>query len=535
MDVSRRTFLGLSGAAAAAATAPRWLYSGVSARPRIGWNATLAGDMPEPDLAALLASRAMFGSRPGDVEHIRDIGPAAWIEEQLDYEAIDDSDVEDRLAGELPTLAMSPRDLLAYRDEDYRYVPRDELRLATIYRMAFSPRQLYEVMVEFWSDHFCIYHMENYCPYLKTVDDREVIRRHALGSFKDLLTASAMSPAMLSFLDNDVSTKQRPNENYAREIMELHTLGVAVDGYPYTEEDVKQVSKCFTGWTWDRRPGSGTLGQFLFSDANHWEGSKEVLGHSIPAAGGIQDGHDVIDILCNHPETPVFLATKLVRRFVTDDPMGQTPDLVGQVADAYTRTNGDLKEMVRTVFYSREFAASFATYGGRLSRPTDLIVRQLRGLSLPADRFTLALRGGGSAPYRNTMLALAAMGHVPYNWPDPDGYPDVKERWSGASPLLTRWNLGLAMVGAGGTGTTQFIPGFLPAAQTPGSLGTAGEVVDYWLDRLLHREMTEEDRGQVIEYLAGTAEESTPVDSRIRQRVPMMIALILDSPYFQWR
>ncbi len=534
MEVNRRQFIQLGAAVATGATIPKWLASTSKPRPINHWSASATSDMPEPDLAALLANRAMFGPRPEDVEGIRSQGAAQWIEEQLDYESIDSSEVEDRLEQNLTTLALSPRELLSHIDEDYRYTPRDELRLAMLYRMVFSPRQLYEVMVEFWSDHFAIYHMQNQCEYLKTVDDREVIRKHALGSFKDLLTASATSPAMLNFLDNDVSTKARPNENYAREVMELHTLGVAVDEDPYSERDVKQVALCFTGWTWNRRRENQDWGEFVYNDNAHWQGSKEVLGTTIPAAGGIQDGHRVIDILVDHPATPRFLSEKLVRRFVTDDPLGQTPDLVDRVAEAYVRTRGDLKEMVRTILFSREFADSFASYGGRLSRPIDLLVRQLRALDIPPERFTLATRGTGSTPYRNSMTVLGALGQVPFNWPDPDGYPDVRGRWVGASPLLTRWNLGLAMTGSG-EGSARFIPGFLPAQQTPSDLSTAGEVVDYWIDRLIHRPMLDEDRQRVIDFLTENGDESTPVTGGVARRVPMMISLIIDSPYFQWR
>jgi uncharacterized protein (DUF1800 family) len=534
MEVSRRRFIQLGGVAAAGVAAPGWLAAQAIAKPVAAWTASAASDMPEPDIEALLCCRAMFGPRPGDVAQVKAVGAAQWIESQLDFEAIDDSEMEDRLAQELTTLAMVPRELLSYADEDYRYTPRDELRLASLYRKVFSPRQLYEVMVEFWADHFAIYHNQNLCEFFLTADNRDVIRRHALGTFKDLLTASAQSPAMSNFLNNDVSTKRRPNENYAREIMELHTLGVAVDDYPYTERDVKQVALCFTGWTWERRQGNPALGEFVYNDDAHWQGSKEVLGETIPAAGGIQDGYRVIDILTQHEATPKFLALKMVRRFVTDDPLGQTPDLVNRVADAYTRTQGDIKEMVRTILFSSEFADSFATYGGRMSRPFDLIARELRSIDVTPEQFTLGTRGSGSAPYRNSMNTLAALGQVPFNWPDPDGYPDVKDRWTGASPLLTRWNTGLAMAAAG-VGSAQFIPGLRPADQTPGALTTAGEVVDYWIDRLLSRPMLEEDRQTVIDYLTDGGDESTPINTVVRNRIPVLIALILDSPYYQWR
>ena len=534
MGITRRRFLQLGGASAASAAVVPPLLAGDVARPKVEWAARVAADMPEPELPALLLSRAAFGARPGDVERAIDMGPDAWIEEQLDYESIDNSEVEDRLAAELPSLTMSASEIFQYT-EDANTLAIVELRLALLYRMVYSPRLLHEVMVEFWSDHFNIHHLTGLARYFKTVDDREAIRPHALGNFKDLLTASAQSPAMLNYLDNDVNTRGRPNENYAREIQELHTLGVAVDDYPYTEEDVKEVAKCLTGWTWDRSRDSATYGDFLYNDAVHDQGPKNVLGEFIPAGLRVQDGHMVIDILCNHEATPRFLATKLVRRFVADDPLADTPDLVDRVAAAYTRTDGDIKEMMSTILRSSEFAGSFAAYGGRLSRPMDLIARAMRSVDVPSTSFPLGT-GRDNTLYQRLATALAAMGHVPWYWITPDGYPDVKEAWSASSVMLTRWNFGLSLAGAGdGRLGRYLVDGFTPVTQTPPGADTAGAFVDYWLDRLLHREMLVDDRGEVVSFLTDGGTDSTPIAGLSADRRAATIALILDSPYFQWR
>jgi uncharacterized protein (DUF1800 family) len=496
--------------------------------------ADAAADMPEPDLPALLLSRAAFGARPGDVEHARDIGPDAWIEEQLDFESIDDSAVEDRLRNELPSLSMTNAEILDYT-EDARSLAVTELRLARLYEMVYSKRLLHEAMVEFWSDHFNIHHLTGMCRYFKTVDERDVIRHHALGKFRDLLTASAQSPAMLNYLNNDVNTRGRPNENYAREIMELHTLGVSVDGYPYTEEDVKEVAKCLTGWTWDRRKDSPTRAEYLYVDSVHDQGPKNVLGELIPAGMREQDGHMVIDLLCKHEATPRFLATKLVRRFVTDDPLGETPDLVDRVAEAYKRTDGDIKEMMSTILRSREFASSFAGYGGRLSRPMDMIARAMRVTNVPEEKFSLST-GRGNRLYRRLATALASMGHVPWFWLTPDGYPDVKEAWAASSVMLTRWNFELSLAGAGsGRLGYQLVDGFTPITQTPAEVTTAGQYVDYWIDRLLHRDMVAQDRSTVVSFMTNGGDDSTPIAGLSNDRRAATIALILDSPYFMWR
>ncbi len=533
MDLSRRQFVQVGGAAAAAAAAPGLTGTDLAARPPLGWAARMAADMPKPDLPALLYNRAAFGPRPGDVERVRAMKqPYDWVEEQLDHTAIDDSAVDQALS-RLPTLSMTPRQLLNYGMNRGQMV--EELRLATIYRQVFSRRQLFEVMVDFWSDHLSIYHPTDFCEYFKTVDDRDVIRKHALGRFQDLLTASAKSPAMLNFLNNDASRVNNVNENYAREIMELHTLGVAVDGVPYTEQDVKEVAKCFTGWAWTFQETSPRRGEFEFRQDWHDNGSKEVLGQFIGPGYYLEDGQFVIDILCHHEATSRFLATKLVRRFVTDDPAGQTPELVARVAETYRRTDGDIKEMLHAILTSPEFASSFADFGGRLSRPNDLVARSLRAVDAQPESFPTDYRN--NAVYNRLRYTLQSMGQLPFYWPTPDGYPDVKDAWGSSIGMLTRWNFGLALCGAGSGGAFggELIPGFKPDRQTPADRTTAGAVVDFWVERLLHRPVLDADRALLVGYLTNGGNASTPRTAALDQRMPELIALILDSPYFQWR
>ncbi|MCE7939636.1 MAG: DUF1800 domain-containing protein, partial [Chloroflexi bacterium CFX6] len=479
-----------------------------------------------PDLAALLHSRAAFGPRPGDVERVRQMGPAAWLEEQLRPAAIDDGVAEAGLAAlNYTTLTMTAAELLAVEQVGTIV---NQLVAATVYRQAFSRRALFEVMTDFWSDHFSVAIRDGQVRYFKTVDDREVIRRHALGGFKPLLTASAHSPAMLEFLDNAVNFANRINENYAREIMELHTLGVAVDGVPYTEDDIKEVARCFTGWTILRRGGDAALrGTFTFSAGQHDRGVKRVLGHTIPGGRGEEDGLAVIDILCDHPATARFLATKLVRRFVTDDP-GQTPEIVDAVAAAYARTDGDIAAMLRALFGHAQFAGSFARFGGKLCRPLDHAARVLRALDVPIASFATAMAEVTSARGANF---LNATGHVPFYWPTPDGFPDVKEAWSASSGLLARWNLGLRLAGAGPDRRSAFNP----AAQMPADIARAGAAVDWWIDRLLHRPMLAADRATLVDYLTQGGTDQDGLTPAMRARLPELIALVLDSPYFLWR
>ena len=537
MEVSRRQFIQLGGATAASAAVPGLIGGeNLVSRPNVRWRAHSPAEMPQPDLATLLLNRAAFGPQPGDVEEARQKGVDWWIERQLDHEKIDNSQVEGLIANALPTINMAPRMLL--RVGQNQNVAVQELRLATLYRMVFSPRLLHEVMVEFWSDHFSIYHAAEQAEYFKTVDDREVIRKYALGKFKDLLTASATSPAMLNYLNNDQSRKDRPNENYARESQELHTLGVATNDYPYSEQDVKEAARCLTGWNWDQRQTSQTYGEFEFRAGDHDNGSKQVLGQFVGANGAQNDGYQFIDILVNHEATAKHLAFKLVRRFVTDDPLGQTPDLVNRVVDSYKRSDGDIKELLSTIFRSTEFAKSYATYGGRLSRPMDLLARALRAANIAPEHFGLAYQGRDAALYQRLMKMLTNMGHIPFYWPTPDGFPDVKTAWSASTVMLTRWNFGLSLCGVG-NGATGFGPelinGFKILSQTPANLMTAGEVVDFWIDRILHRAMDPADRDAIIDFLTSGGSASTPVDLANPGRLPEAVALIFDSPYFQWR
>ncbi|MFI0608846.1 MAG: DUF1800 domain-containing protein [Anaerolineae bacterium] len=537
---SRRNFLGLGGAAAAAllpgaaGPVPTDLVStGLVATdaPPLRWQAKISADMPAPDPIVHLLSRAAFGPSPQDLVAARTLGAAAWIERQLAYEAIDASAVEGPLVAGLPTLAMNLNDLTQLQPRDFR-IP-DALSAATFYRQVFSPRQLYEVMVDFWSDHFNIYQpMENH-ELLKCVDDRKVIRAHALGRFKDLLTASAHSAAMLHYLNNDESTKDQPNENYAREIMELHTLGVAVEGRPYTETDVLELARCFTGWTWNKTWNHPVLGDFLFRPEQHDDGPKQVLGLTFPAQGGERDGRMAIDLLCAHPATARFLAFKLVRRFVCDDPLADVPSLVDRVAAAYTATDGDIKAMVRTILTSDDFAQSFAGFGGKLTRPMDLAVRMMRAADIPQAILEPKM-GDMAFPFQIWFYELVGyagymrrMGQVPFGWLTPDGYADVKSAWSTTVAMLERWNMALGLANG------SMVPGFRPHEHRPAGWTSAEGIVDHWIKMLLHRPMLPVDRQRLIDFLAGPLKPGEAVSAD--QREMQTVALILGSPYFQWR
>jgi uncharacterized protein (DUF1800 family) len=360
-----------------------------------------------------LVQRLTLGATQADLARAAALGYQGYLQEQLAPETLDDRLVEQEIARTLPSVAMTAAAIQASYDGQFQ-VAIYELMIATLLRATYSPRQLFESMVAFWTDHFNVDVLGEYGWYLKPVDDREVIRRHALGRFPDLLRASARSPAMVFYLTNDTNHKDHPNENYARELMELHTLGT---DNGYTQEDVREVARCFTGWTWVQE--GPDLGTFRFDAAAHDMGEKRVLGRVIPAGGGVEDGETVLSILASHPNTARFLSRKLLRWFWGYEPPGA---YVEQVAAVYRRTGGNLRRMLRTVFTP----AWMESATPKLKRPFHLVVSALRALGAEVtDPYVL-------------LGELQAMGQLPFTWSPPNGYPDTRGYWSGF--LLPRWS-----------------------------------------------------------------------------------------------
>jgi uncharacterized protein (DUF1800 family) len=351
-------------------------------------------------------------------------------------------------------------------------------------------------MVDFWSDHFNISTLKNGCAWLKTIDDRDVIRPHALGNFGELLWASMHSPAMLIYLDNQENQAGNPNENYARELMELHTLGVTAG---YTQRDVREVARCLTGWTVNDQLFRG---QFRFTADRHDDEIKTVLGQAIPAGGGERDGERVFDLLMAHPAMPRFVARKLVRRFVADDP----PEaLVAATAATFARTRGDIKALLRTILHSAEFAAA----PPKLKRPLHYVAGALRQLGAETD---------GGPPLLD---ALTKMGQPPFEWPTPDGFPDYGAAWIGA--LMPRWQFALHLAQNQIAGTQIDLPALMRAA----SAQDPARAFDRLGALLLGAPLLPVTRDRVIAALRGT---STGGD------LPEMItAAIIASPAYQSR
>jgi uncharacterized protein (DUF1800 family) len=536
--------------------------------------ATKTGIPEHPDDKAIVhvLNRLGFGPAPGDVDRVRRIGLDKYIDQQLRPETLPDQGMAPHLAG-LDTLTRSSRELAndffvpaemerrrakqasaaqppeeATDKRDMRTPEQTDLMRAQrqvftdlaeqkVLRAVYSERQLNEVMVDFWFNHFNVFAGKGLTRNYLTEYERDAIRPHVLGKFRDLLQATAQSPAMLFYLDNWQSAapegartaspnnrnkmpnprrgfgrpgqigmvprqrtianlppnaqNRRPrglNENYARELMELHTLGV--DG-GYTQKDVQEVARAFTGWT-IANPRQG--GGYQYEPRMHDDGEKLVLGHKIKAGGGQRDGEDVLDILTSHPSTAHFIATKLVRRFVADEP---PPALVDRAAQRFRETKGDIREVVRTIVTSPEFFAAEA-YRAKVKTPFEFVASAVRATAIDSvDAMPL-------------VQAMRNLGMPPYQCQPPTGYADRAEAWVNTGALLNRMNFAVSLTDGRGRG------GRAPSPARDVSIDAA--------------------RDQIVDQiLGGDLSSSTRATVDKASRPPQAVALLLGSPEFQRR
>jgi uncharacterized protein (DUF1800 family) len=345
-----------------------------------------------------------------------------------------------------------------------------ELGMAKVTRATYSERQLQQVMDDFWFNHFNVFAGKGEDRYYLTSYERDVIQPHAFGKFKELVTATAKSPAMLFYLDNFLSADPRAaqrqaaeramrqqrrrggfgwpprpaanpqqakknerglNENYGRELMELHTLGV--DG-GYTQKDVTEVARCFTGWTIDK---PRQYADFKFDDKLHDPDTKIVLGKKIHA-GGMKDGEQVIDLLAHHPSTARFISTKLARRFVSDNPPAA---LVNRMVETFQSSDGDVRAVLHTMIWSPEFW-SRESYRAKIKTPFELVVSAVRALGTDVD-------------------TVGRIGEPLYQCQPPTGYSDKSDAWVNTGALLNRLNYSLALAGNKMRGARSDVPSLL--------------------------------------------------------------------------
>ena len=463
----------------------------------------LAGDLPVVPWATLnpqdflALNRLTFGARVEERARFAKIGLQAYIEEQLAFDSINDFSCE-LLLNPFKTLKMAANELEGISNQLFENYDREkvpnELRQATLLRQLYSKRQLYEVMVEFWSDHFNIFTEKGNCFYLKTVDDREVIRKNAFGSFRDLVWASAHSPAMMVYLDNQANEKSHPNENYARELMELHTLGV---NGGYNQQDVMELARCLTGWT---VKAHFWLGDFVFQEDLHDTGMKNVLGFAIQPSG-LNEAEQVIEMLVAHPSTARFIATKLTRRFIADEP---PQPIVEKAAQAFLKTKGDIKSVLRVILLDGLPLAQ-----PKYKRPVNFVLSALRMLNVETD---------GAAIQDH----LLRMGQSYFNWPTPDGYPDYSEAWQGN--LMPRWQFAFELIRDEIKGTKLGLDGLIDVS---GADGLPAEV-DAVSSLLLGAPLASSARDTLIDSVlsAGATDE---------EALQIITGGLLASPPFQWR
>ena len=464
------------------------------------------------DPIAHLLRRATFGPTPAALAEAARLGVAGWLDRQLDPERIDDP-VCDAVLDRLP-LATAPIATVRARLPVHSYAAFKQLGQATVARAAWSNRQLFEMTALFWANHLHVAAPSNGVWDSRGDYEATVIRRHAFGRFADMLKASVRHPAMLTYLDNRSSTKAHPNENYARELMELHTVGMI-----YGEDDVLAAARLLTGMTVNR---SGT---YAYSPAKHAIGAVEILGFrhaNATADGGEAAAMAFADHLARHTATARRIATKLCLRFVDDEPPAS---LVATLAKVYLDNDTAIVPVLRALFTSAEFAAAT---GRKIRTPFEDLTATIRALGLgPETSGVKALDG--------LYESLVNAGNAPHRWGPPNGFPDVAAAWASPSAFLQRCNLHLNL--ATGWYPSQLTrPADLLGSLVPVLPGTYGGLVDALATRLVGTRLPAPHTAAVLS-VAGKLPTSslTAGDRSLGGSLPYLIALVLDSPSFQLR
>lgn len=437
-----------------------------------------------------LVRRVTNGVTPDEMTLARKLGFQGYLNYHLNWSKIDDGAVQSYVATNYPFALQDSAQLYS---QDAGTVQTQFLN-ATLYRAAFSRRQLYERMAEFFSDHFNIEYAT--VQYMKVPDERDVPRKYALGRFPDMVRASAHSPAMLEYLDNTRNRRNNVNQNYARELMELHTVGV--DG-GYTQNDVAELSRCLTGWTIASRGVA-----FNFDPGGHDWGQKVVMGQVIPAQPsnsgqlGLRDGDMMIDYLVAHPNTARYLSKKMLRWLLRYDP---TDAQVQAVASVYSSTQGDIPSMIRAILTPENLTAAPAKY----RRPYSFVLACLRATNPQVLRLQAV-----------TGTQLRTLGQSLFAWGPPDGYPDTAEYWSGGA--LPRWNFAQYLA----TNTADVPVDINRFLTTPTPAGLVAAINT----ALFAGEMPDALRTQLVSYAQGGTLNAT--------RARETLALAMSSATYQW-
>ncbi len=533
-------------------------------------NTNTAPPPPSPEVVAL--NRMGYGARSGDIAEVKKKGLARYIEEQLNPVDSQDTLLKAQLAKATLKIkykakagkygAMNedrPLRLLNASIEELwklsnrkktpnkeRNRPAQEVMVATWLRATYSKWQLREVMAEFWHNHFNVSVQTDWRIALTMpVYDREVIRKNCFGNFRAFLEDVAKSTAMQYYLDNVYSKASPANENYARELFELHTLGAdhylnhlydqwrqvpgATNGKPsgYIDEDVYEAARAFTGWTiadGSRIKGGERLpntGKFHYYEGWHDNYQKRVLGTEFSSnQPPMADGKKVLDLVAYHPGTAKFICTKICRRLVADNPPQALIDKAVATWMKHQKSPDQIKQVLRTILNSPEFTQN---WGDKVKRPFELVISFLRATDAQIT------------PHRNMHYLLVNMGYQMFQWATPTGHPDVASYWINSNMMLTRWNIMSTLVF--GRRWHKSVK-FNLKAQTPQSAQSAFQITDYWIERILGSKVKPQTRNLLANYLAGGGSASEPPfgnPKEVKFRLEAMISLIGMTPEFQWR
>ncbi|BCJ40189.1 hypothetical protein GCM10010168_30470 [Actinoplanes ianthinogenes] len=460
------------------------------------------------DPIAHLLRRATFGATPATLAEARKLGAAQWLDRQLNPRKIDDTAC-DQLLKRLPQAHATPAAVRAALPKD-SYDGFRQLGQAIIARAAWSERQLFETVAGFWANHLHVAAPSSGVWDTRGDYDAQVIRKHTFGRFADMLKDAARHPAMLTYLDQRSSAKAHPNENYARELMELHTVGLA-----YDESDVRDAARLLTGMTVSK------AGNYVYDASRHATGPVDILGfrHANPAADGESVALAFLDHLAKHPKTAELLARKLCVRFVADEPPAA---LVTRLAKVYLDNGTAIVPVLRALFTSAEFAAAA---GQKVRTPFEDLVAAVRALGLKPEK-------DGTKGLSSLYDILVAAGNAPLRWAPPNGFPDAAAVWASPSAFLMRCNLHLNLA-AGWYPKQLTRPADLLKSLVPALPATYGELVDALATRLIGARLPAAHTAAVLS-VAGKLPTSA-VDKNVAGHAPYLIALVLDAPSFQLR
>ena len=521
--------------------------------------------LPATPAAGIVALNRMgFGPRPGDLATFDALGAndpdrlAAYVAQQLDPESLTDSELENRLAeAAFESVGLSD-DPDTYRATLWDWyindnapsgntsssLPRDELTRATFLRAMYGRRQFVEVMADFWLNHFNV--NINHSSFVRAMYAHLdlVVRQNLLGSFRTMLEAVAGSTAMLYYLDNYTSSNAGPNENFSRELFELHTLGaenylgiiqqnqVPLDpqGRPigYVDADVFEATRCFTGWSFSYGiSDDGDSGLFYYRPDWHDRFQKHVLGVFLPQdQADLKDGRDVLDALASHPGTGRHIARKLCRRLIADDPPQSVVDAAATVFTDQWQAADQLRQVYQVILLSDEFRT---TWGEKIKRPFEIAASALRAAG--AD-FTLKMDDSDTNAFLNR---YDDTGQELFTWPAPNGFPDVRGAWQSMTPRVMSWRLCNWLIDFDDDAENFYLD---VLSQTPASVRSANELADFWIDRILGRPMDPADRNEVVQFMAQGVNPDFDLnfdDEDTRDRLRSMVGLLLMSPDFLWR